>query len=881
MAGWNFRRRMKLSQGVHLNIGKKGISTSVGPRGASMTFGPNGTYLNTSIPGTGMYKRQKITGKSTPSVPSTETELQIRSGCIYIALLIVVWVAVLIIVSIYNDSSEYEASRLTTLCWIIGSILTLIILLFWGIKTFCSRSQEESLIKAQVKVLSPDVDDDKSRILRAHANYLRDPVNPQSYYDTLSTVSKGVQVAYEHFCEAFADCLGMSAVWQMEKSVSNEGTKMWAGTSVVKKLISWCMADNRPYVLPNPTPAINTIANGPIYFFPQFALHYTTATNYEVWSYEQIKVTTDYVRFQETADKAPADSEAIDKTWAYVNKDGGPDLRYSYNPLMLVLKYGEFIIDTPAGIFTYYTSQYNCIERLGKAFQKLQYAVIGPLSDIIETIKTDLEEKNIAKPTTTTLPAEITRSYFVDITQVVHNLYNFVEKEIRTDVMQNVLGSSHIEINFGNGKLTDKREILHTLIWMDMIVGHLKMNHKIDTRNPQSFGLLLYYYMQNNDGRTLSYENSSFLTDKFYDSINGFLNSLANYLRQQQKRDLAFQSIQILSRCGTETLEEWKIKFYRYLSVATKGDGKVSPLEECILSSIMMLSPTHIRKDDPSNHNQGNKVKRSHEQSSEDPIQTLNQLVGLSAVKKDVETLKNFIKIQQLRAETGLKISSMSYHCVFTGNPGTGKTTVARIVASIYKEMGVLKKGHLVETDRAGLVAEYVGQTAAKTHKKIDEALDGVLFIDEAYSLIGQGQDYGKEAIATLLKRMEDDRERLVVILAGYTDEMTQFINTNPGLQSRFNRYIDFPDYSAIELMQIFTCNLDKYEYVLSDEAVVTLANFFEDAVAHKDKNFGNARFVRNIFEKTLERQANRLASVCNLTSEKLSLIEVEDLPIK
>lgn len=881
MAGWTFRRRIKIAQGVHLNIGKKGISTSVGSRGVSMTFGPNGTYLNTSIPGTGMYKRQKISGKSTPSVPSIETGLQIRSGCIYIVLLIVVWCAVLIIVSIYNDYSEYKASRLITLCWIIGGILTLIILLFWGIKKLCSGSQDESLIKAQVKALSSDVDDDKSRILRAHANYLRDPVNPQSYYDTLRSASKGVQVAYEHFCEAFSDCLGMSAVWQMEKSVSNEGTKMWAGTSVVKKLISWCMADNRPYVLPNPTPAINTIANGPIYFFPQFALHYTTATNYEVWSYEQIKVTTDYVRFQETADKAPADSEAIDKTWAYVNKDGGPDLRYSYNPLMLVLKYGEFIIDTPAGTFTYYTSQYNCIERLGQAFQKLQYAVIGPLSDIVETIKTEQEEKNIAKPTTTTSSVEITHNYFVDLTQVVYNLYNFVEKEILTDVMQNVLGSSHIEIDFGNGKLTDKKEILHTLIWMDMIVGHRKMNHKIDTRNPQSFGLLLYYYMQNNDGRTLSYEDSSFLTDQFYDSINGFLNSLANYLQQQQKQGLVFQSIQILSQCGTETLEEWKIKFYRYLSVATKGDGKVSPLEECILSSIMMLSPVTIRKDDLSNHNQGNNVKRSHEQSSESPMQTLNQLVGLSAVKKDVETLKNFIKIQQLRAETGLKASSMSYHCVFTGNPGTGKTTVARIVASIYKEMGVLKKGHLVETDRSGLVAEYVGQTAVKTHKKIDEALDGVLFIDEAYSLIGQGQDYGKEAIATLLKRMEDDRERLVVILAGYTDEMTQFINTNPGLQSRFNRYIDFPDYSAIELMQIFTCNLDKYEYVLSDEAAVTLAKFFEDAVAHKDKNFGNARFVRNIFEKTLERQANRLASVCNLTSEKLSLIEVEDLPIK
>jgi len=258
----------------------------------------------------------------------------------------------------------------------------------------------------------------------------------------------------------------------------------------------------------------------------------------------------------------------------------------------------------------------------------------------------------------------------------------------------------------------------------------------------------------------------------------------------------------------------------------------------------------------------------------------LDTLIGLDSVKKEVQTLTNFIKIQQKREEQGLKSSSLSYHCVFTGNPGTGKTTVARIVAGIYKELGVLKKGHLVETDRAGLVAEYVGQTAVKTNKIIDSALDGVLFIDEAYSLVGGGEsDYGKEAIATLLKRMEDDRDRLVVILAGYTKDMKQFIDSNPGLQSRFNRYIEFPDYTPEELYQIFALNLKKYDYHVTDDAKSALQHFFEDAVAHKDANFGNGRFVRNIFEKVLERQANRLASEPNLTTERLSEITVEDLP--
>ena len=257
----------------------------------------------------------------------------------------------------------------------------------------------------------------------------------------------------------------------------------------------------------------------------------------------------------------------------------------------------------------------------------------------------------------------------------------------------------------------------------------------------------------------------------------------------------------------------------------------------------------------------------------------LNCLIGLSSVKTEVERLTNFIKIKKLREKQGLPVSEISYHCVFTGNPGTGKTTVARILANIYSELGVIKKGHLVETDRSGLVAEYVGQTAVKTNKIIDSALDGVLFIDEAYSLVNGGNnDYGSEAISTLLKRMEDDRKRLVVILAGYGNEMLTFINSNPGLQSRFNRYIDFPDYNADELFEIFKCNLKKHKYTLSVEAEAFISAYLSNAVANKDKNFGNARFVRNLFEKTLEYQAMRLASIGHLTSEMLCEISIEDV---
>ena len=260
-------------------------------------------------------------------------------------------------------------------------------------------------------------------------------------------------------------------------------------------------------------------------------------------------------------------------------------------------------------------------------------------------------------------------------------------------------------------------------------------------------------------------------------------------------------------------------------------------------------------------------------------IDDLDGLIGLNTVKEEVKTLRNYIVIQQEREKKGLKSTQVSYHCVFIGNPGTGKTTVARIVADVYRSLGVLKKGHLVETDRSGLVADYVGQTATKTNKIIDRALDGVLFIDEAYSLAGGGDnDYGKEAIATLLKRMEDNRDRLVVILAGYSDEMKQFIDSNPGLQSRFNRYIHFPDYNADELFQIFEANCKKNDYVMTNEARTALKSMLEKTVAEKDKNFGNARYVRNLFEKTLERQANRLSKQENLTKEMLTEITIEDL---
>lgn len=261
----------------------------------------------------------------------------------------------------------------------------------------------------------------------------------------------------------------------------------------------------------------------------------------------------------------------------------------------------------------------------------------------------------------------------------------------------------------------------------------------------------------------------------------------------------------------------------------------------------------------------------------EDLLAELDSYVGMDAIKTEVRSLINMVQVYKLRREHDLPTTDMSLHMVFSGNPGTGKTTVARIMSRIYHSLDILSKGQLVEVDRSGLVAGYVGQTALKTQKVIEKAMGGVLFIDEAYALNGKSEnDFGQEAIDTILKAMEDHRDDLVVIVAGYTELMDRFIHSNPGLESRFNRFLMFEDYTPEQMVAIFKMQCKKGCYVLAQGTEELVRDFIAEESA--DDSFGNARGVRNLFEHILVAQNNRLAKMENVTRDDLMQILPDDV---
>jgi SpoVK/Ycf46/Vps4 family AAA+-type ATPase len=345
------------------------------------------------------------------------------------------------------------------------------------------------------------------------------------------------------------------------------------------------------------------------------------------------------------------------------------------------------------------------------------------------------------------------------------------------------------------------------------------------------------------------------------------------------------------SRHGTNFADRARHALFQFANLVIKFDGAVTPAEAASLKEFKQTLYPGAPQDSPAADPKGRVEAATAEaelieeelpppRPLEELLAELDALVGLDRVKADVRQLINFLKVQKLREEQGLKSLPASRHLVFYGNPGTGKTTVARLVAQIYRTLGVLRRGHLVETDRAGLVAGYVGQTAMKVRDVTTKALGGVLFIDEAYTLASGGaNDFGQEAVETLLKMMEDHRDDLVVIVAGYTGRMQEFLDSNPGLRSRFNKHIHFDDYGVEQLVKIFKTFCQKADFKLAEGAEGGLASIFGVLTASRDETFGNARAARNLFEATLSKQANRLVALPKVDREILSTIEPADIP--
>lgn len=549
-------------------------------------------------------------------------------------------------------------------------------------------------------------------------------------------------------------------------------------------------------------------------------------------------------------------------------------LKASANNIMLTIT-----ADTPNGVKTYKFGNVlaplicNALTFIDSAQIPNWVSVLLPRN---EDDPPNFARMNKRSPRIDDLKASIEPQYFEVINRAAYELVNFIKELDENEEINKVLLDNKeldladkIEIE---GLIYKHRRLFYVAI-EDLLQIYLRLGYAIDEyANQEGIGVILVLCkmiaydvgLKDLQVHKVREELSLWAADTVR-SLHGTINMLNG--------PPLFQTV--FSSCSQDVCRRHAVLTYRFASIIAKADGKISVEESNCLAALMQFSDGRILYSPPA----GSCANSLRNFDTNSAFDELDKLIGLSSVKSEVVKLSNFIRIQKSRENSGLKVTNISCHCVFVGNPGTGKTSVARILARILGDLGVLKKGHLVETDRSGLVGEYVGQTAIKTNKIIDEALDGVLFIDEAYSLVDGGkEDYGKEAINTLLKRMEDDRDRLVVVLAGYTEEMECFINANPGLRSRFNRYIEFSDYTEDELCEIYMTSVTSNQYEMTKAAIEKLHAVVSAALSRKDNRFGNGRYVRNLFEKTIERQATRLSAVVPLTQGLLIRIEPDDI---
>lgn len=692
---------------------------------------------------------------------------------------------------------------------------------------------------------------------------------------------KEFQEQYLKLKDAYIDLSKSNKIWDIVSERTNTEIKSSAARNIDRKEVKFSF-DEIDFILSEHSAFHLENADGDnLYIYPAFILQLNTSGAITLIDLHDLRFSFRRQRFLEEKSTTPIDTQVVDYTWAKVNKDGSPDKRFSGNYQIPVVEYGAFEFSTQSGLReVYYISNLQLAERFANEFRKY-------LSFLTPTKSSSISEFT---PSSNGMKTnDFSYQFYSLLKDFSSSLFQIVQKLQSNEAILE-------RINAGNLQTASDEFIANCVIYDLIQVSNILAKGKLSAKSLEATGLVLAT-------NQLLPNNSENMLDNDFETIaiahqQGLYKNIAKQLLEignmenpmqisiqetqdekiisstKQQNNLAFPTFLKIS--DNPLFEEYVTVLYRYATIISKADNVVSETEETLLKDIYQIThnPISEKKNETLHISKGNK-----NESLDDVLNELNSLIGLNDVKAEINTLINFIKVQKAREESGLKSSSLSYHIVFTGNPGTGKTTVARIVAKIYKHLGILTEGQLVETDRSGLVAEYVGQTAVKVNKTVNSALNGVLFIDEAYSLVGENKDdFGKEAVATLIKRMEDDRDKLVLVLAGYTNEMIDFIDTNPGFKSRFNRYITFPDYTPNELFDIFESKCKKLDYHLTEEAKTKLKSTFENAYSSRDKSFGNGRFVRNIFEKTLEQQANRIAKESNLTKEILTTITEDDV---
>lgn len=696
------------------------------------------------------------------------------------------------------------------------------------------------------------------------------------------------EAQYQKVVTSFIDLSQSDRIWDITstKSNPNAGSISNVKSVVERSLVTFDLENIEGIESPFTTLHLQNASGADLYLFPSCIILERNSGELLFVDLKELKLEHRPQSFIESPSTVPYDSEIIEHVWEKTNKDGSPDLRYNNNVKQPVVLYGSLHFSNHNGLDeTYYVSNAKAVENFANELAK--YLSLLKDEEAQDT-STPLSKPISYNPGQASSSPILSKEYFDLLSEIIDdtkNLSSNIQED--ADIIKFVSKSM-------DSSDTSPEEYISYCITFDAARVFLELLGETTIIGPAHKSALALLASRLMD-RPKLYQTVSFeMINSAH--LNEYTDKLANIFLDQGRTDCPmkfslkgsddssfnqqgkFVFPTFLKSIESPYFDKFTTTLCRLATVIAKADGTISKDEDIILKKIFNMIRYPLG--DVSQSIEKNTVNPQEEQTLDEVIEELEQLVGLESVKHEVKTLINLAKVHKKREKLDLKSTPMSYHLVLTGAPGTGKTTVARIISKIYNRLGILDKGHLVETDRSGLVAGYVGQTAAKVNKVIDSALNGVLFIDEAYSLTQDSEkDYGGEAISTLLKRMEDERDCLVVIVAGYTKEMKSFLKTNSGLKSRFNRFIEFPDYRPEEMAQIFERKCHSLDYYVENAAMSKVLDLLKHAYRMRDRSFGNGRYVRNIFETALRHQANRVAEVSHVTKEILTTIIASDIP--